>query len=212
MNKKAKNKVFLLIMIIALMSFVGCRSNNETSANGEKETQSQVATEVVSVEEKELTKEELLFGDVKICGHKINFPCKVKDLPEGFSIKDGVVVTTTDGERLARIDLLYKGEEVGDICLYGVDKDNGGFYDFSSGYEDYYIRVFDIVGDLFSIRGITWDSSKEELTQKFGVANTERGEDYLIYQIEGERKRELEFVYDIFNKGKFRIVIYYWED
>lgn len=199
MKFRGKKKIIAVLMAVLAMGLLGgCKKDAATDS-----------TVAPPEETKALTREELLFGDIWLCGEKITFPCKVKELPQGFTITRGVVVTDPEGN-MARIDLLYHGQVVGAISIYGVDKGFGGYYDFSSGYEEYDIRVLE--GKDIVIRGITSQSSEEDIMNTFGKPDVYREGRNLTYILYDGSESLIDFFYSSVQEGKLDITIFYWED
>lgn len=212
MNKKIKSKALLLALVVALMSFVGCGAKETTSGNNGTDAQTKASTEATTQEAStqvvELSREELLFGDVWLCGKKIDFPCKVKDLPEGCTIGKGYVIKDGDGN-LAGIDLSYNGEVIGDILIKNVAVEKPGSYDFSSGYEDYIIYAITDITKMITVRGTGCDSTSGEVVKVFGEPDLRSGV-RLYYYHEGEKK-QLAFDENLLEPGAYTVSIFYDE-
>ncbi|MBQ4283373.1 MAG: hypothetical protein IJB96_05525 [Lachnospira sp.] len=210
MNKKInkiKGKALLLTLCVSLMSFAGCGGSNETSGNNE--TQVQTTQEVENTEATTLTREELLFGDVWLCGKKIDFPCKVKDLPEGFVLGKGVVISTSRGNA-AGIEVLHNNEKVGQITIYGVDKEVGGFYDFSEGYGEYYVRHLTDVGYV-SVSNIRSTSSKDDIIKILGQPDLIENEIF-YYWLDSNELSSVQFSFSSYESNKVDIMLVNWEE
>ncbi len=207
MNKGIKKKLLLLtITVIMTMAVGGCGGSDSN------ETTTQSVGEETSTQSGELTREELLFGDVWLCGEKINFPCKVKDLPEGIELGKGVVITTENDGNCASIELLKNGEKVAKIMIYGVDKEPGGYYDFSKGYEEYSIhQLLDVDGHI-EARGISKENSKQDIINMFGEPDLIKEDVYMYYWLDEDKKSYVYFNLLYYEKKGTEIVFVNWEE
>ena len=181
MNKKInkiKGKALLLTLCLSLMSIAGCGGSNETSGNNE--TQAQTTQEVESTEavtdaipSGTVSVDDML-KSLKICGIDVSLPRKVGELPEEFTLQNGIV---SSGTAIAK--LCFQGNAIGTIRIYGVKSEQFPV-SYRDEYRDLYIGGFTLDSEknsycTYEIMGVSQEATKTEIIGKLGCPYEEKG-------------------------------------
>lgn len=123
-------------------------------------------------------------------GCPLSLPFQVRDLGDGFSLRDGVSV-----DDRTTCEIVYKEKDLGFVSMSENLVASDYLTDMSTGYEDALIDTIDLSVLLYSVNfeiaGVTADSTLEEIVELWGEPDRRTEDFFRYYDINEETGEEL---------------------